>query len=309
MDPILIIGPTAVGKSALAMRIAAETDAEIVSIDSRQIYRRLDIGTSKPTAEERKKVPHHLIDILDIDQKPDANSFAVEARRAISDIIERGRLPLVVGGSGMYLRSVLEGLFRIDLDPADRERFAAETESIETSVLYERLHSVDPESTERIHRNDRYRIIRALEVFTLTGTPISTHFAKQKDSGKDIFPVQFLKTGLKMDMKRLRSLIGERTAQMFDAGWVEEVRSLLEGGADPSWPGMQTLGYPEIVKYIRGEESREDTIKKIMTLTGQYAKRQMTWFRKEPDVWWIDLDRESAFEALTKNIDIRGKNC
>ncbi|MBN2184559.1 MAG: tRNA (adenosine(37)-N6)-dimethylallyltransferase MiaA [Candidatus Krumholzibacteriota bacterium] len=309
MDPLLIIGPTAIGKSALAMRIAGEIDAEIVSIDSRQIYKQLDIGTSKPTAEDQMNVPHHLIDILDIDQKPDANSFGILGRNAITGIIERGKTPILVGGSGMYLRSVLEGLFRIDLDPEDRNRFALEVKDVETEILYARLSSVDVESSKRIHKNDRYRIIRALEVFTLTGTDISTHFARHRETGKDPFPVEFQKTGLRMEMASLRRVISCRTMQMFDLGWVDEVKSILGKGANTSWPGMQTLGYPEIVRYIKGEESREAVIDRINILTGQYAKRQMTWFNKEPDVEWIDIDKESPFETLIKNIDIRGENC
>ncbi|MBN2069823.1 MAG: tRNA (adenosine(37)-N6)-dimethylallyltransferase MiaA [Candidatus Krumholzibacteriota bacterium] len=306
MDPLLIIGPTAAGKSALAMRVASEFDAEIVSIDSRQIYRKLDIGTAKPSFDERMKVPHHMIDIIDIDEKSDANTFGLLSRKVIDDILRRGKLPILVGGSGMYLRAVLEGFFSVDLKPAERISFAASIEGTGTEALYERLRAVDPESSLRIHHNDRYRIVRALEVHALTGTTISEFFARHRYEKKELFAHNLVKTGLKMERGELKRIIGERTLEMFHNGWVEEVDSILKSGAERSWPGMMTLGYPQIVRYIRGVENKEDTVERIILLTRQYAKRQMTWFNKESGVTWIDTGRNDPFETLIKCLDRRG---
>jgi len=308
MDPILIIGPTAIGKSDLAMRLAIEFTAEIVSIDSRQIYKRLDIGTAKPTLAERVKVPHHLIDILDIDEKPDANTFGVMARDTIEEIAGRNTLPILVGGSGMYLRSVLEGLFKIDLAPEERKIFADEVVGVSTEILFDRLRNVDMESSERIHSNDRYRIVRALEVFTLTGVTISEHFSRQRSAKKDLFPYNIIKVGLKKDRKGLRDVIKKRTLAMFENGWVEKVIAILEGGAKTSCPVLKTLGYPEIIKHINGAKNKDETIADIVTQTRQYAKRQMTWFNKESSVKWIDTEEEDPFNTLIKWLDRRGRS-
>ena len=212
--------------------------------------------------------------------------------------------PLRVGTSEAAINLVTN-----DLDPDDRKRFAMKVKDTETDILYTELRAVDVESSKRIHRNDRYRIIRALEIYTLTGTNISTHFARHRETGKNVFPLDFQKIGLKMNRTKLRQLISDRTLQMFDLGWADEVKSILDRGAKPSWPGMQTLGYPEVVRYIKGVDSKDDVIGRINILTGQYAKRQMTWFNKEPDVNWIDLDKQSPFETLIKDIDRQDENC
>ncbi len=306
MDSILIIGPTAVGKSDLAIRLAMKLDGEIVSIDSRQIYTGLDIGTSKPSEEERLKVPHHLIDIIGLEQKPNAWWFATEAREAIAGIIGRKKIPILVGGSGMYLRAVVDGFFKIDLDPLDRKDFASKIQGMETVELFSRLKVVDEESTRRIHHNDRYRIIRSLEVYELTGTTISEHFRCQRQSSKGTLSLDILKTGLKMERQKLRDKIGNRTLQMFNSGWIKEVDRLLESGAKASWPGMKTLGYPEVISHLGGFTGKDEMINRIITQTRQYAKKQMTWFRKESDVNWIDMDQYEPFDIILKALDSEG---
>ena len=301
IDAVAILGPTASGKSGLGMRVARAAGGEIVSVDSRQAYRRIDIGTAKPTAADRSEIAHHLIDTLDLDEKNDAESFAARARAAIGDIRSRGRLPVLVGGSGLYFRAITEGFFRVDLDRAKRIAFEASLRGIPARALHDRLVATDPESAERIHPNDRYRIIRALEILELTGIPIGEHFRRQQSSA-GARELRFLKIGVNPPRPELHRLIHERIAKMFESGWAEEVRALLREGADPAWPGLQTLGYPQVVAFVTGKASLEETILRITELTRQYAKRQVTWFRKEPDVRWFAAADEATAEEIMRII-------
>ncbi|RJR26288.1 MAG: tRNA (adenosine(37)-N6)-dimethylallyltransferase MiaA [Candidatus Latescibacterota bacterium] len=294
---LVILGPTACGKSAAAMHVAARCDGEIVSVDSRQAYRSLDIGTAKPGAEERRAVPHHLIDILDPSEKCDAASFARLAHEAIRAIAGRGSLPVLAGGSGLYVRAICDGLFDISLSPAARAAFAMSARDVSDEELRRRLAAADPESARRIHPNDRYRIVRALEVFELTGMPIGEHL-KRSASAPDRAGVRFVRVGLELPRVELHRRIDARTAAMFERGWVGEVRALLEAGADPDWPGMKTLGYPQIVSHLLEDVPVEETAKRIRELTHQYAKRQITWFKKEIDVVWFRADEGTALERI-----------
>lgn len=305
MNGVVVIGPTAVGKSSLGMELAKRLGGEIVSIDSRQIYRDLNIGTAKATADAQSRIRHHCIDILDITEKSNARWFADQARKAIEDISLGGKIPLLVGGSGLYLRSVTDGLFEIDLVPSERIKFKSGIEDIATTELYSRLKATDSESGERIHKNDRYRIVRALEIFELTGTPMSEHFRRQKGTCGNGMP-DLVKIGLDMDRELLRTRIAERTGEMYDAGWPEEVSGLLENGAEPGCPGLETLGYPETIRFVRGELSRDAAIGNISLLTGQYAKRQITWFRKETGVTWLDAGRKGLAESALNILDSAG---
>jgi tRNA dimethylallyltransferase len=296
---LAILGPTASGKSRLGTSLAARLGGEILSIDSRQAYRRLDIGTAKPTAEERRAVPHHLIDILDLDEKPNAEAFSRMALAAIRDVASRGKLPILVGGSGLYFRAVSRGLFEIDLDQVDRLSFAESLRGAGNDVLYARLLAADPESAGRIHPNDRYRIIRALEVFALTGIPLSRHLrGPQSDSGRR--EIRFVKIGLDLPRAVLHRNIEVRTREMLDRGWVAEVERLLGEGVDAECPGLRTLGYPQIVAHVRGEVSLPETSARIIELTRQYAKRQVTWFKKEPEVGWIGAGDSAALESVER---------
>ncbi len=305
MKVVVVIGPTAVGKSSLVMELAERLGGEIVSIDSRQIYRDLDIGTAKASADERSRIRHHCIDILDITEKSNARWFADQARKAIEDIRVGGKIPLLVGGSGLYLRSVTHGLFEIDLVPSERIKFKSGIEGITTKELYSKLKKADSESGERIHKNDRYRIIRALEIFELTGTPMSEHFRRQQETSRNGMP-ELVKIGLDMEREQLRTRIAERTEAMYDAGWPEEVSGLLDNGAEAGCPGLETLGYPDTIRFVRGELSRDAAIGNIAVLTGQYAKRQMTWFRKETGVTWLDAGRKGLAESALNMLDSAG---
>jgi tRNA dimethylallyltransferase len=298
---LAILGPTASGKSRLGMALATRTGGEIVSVDSRQAYRRLDIGTAKPTAEERRAVPHHLIDILDLDETTNAEAFARLALEAIRDIAGRGRLPILVGGSGLYFRSISRGFFDVRLDPAARRAYDASLRGVPSAVLHERLAEVDPGSARRIHPNDRYRVTRALEVFALTRRPLSEHLRAQKpDPARE--EVRFIRLGADVPRPELHRRILDRARAMISGGWTEEVELLLAEGADPSWPGMKTLGYPEVVACVRGLASLEETEARIVELTRQYAKRQMTWFRKEPGIEWIAGNESALLAAAEERI-------
>lgn len=301
MRPVAIVGPTGAGKSAAGTRLAELIGGEIVSIDSRQIYRGLDIGTAKPGADELRRVPHHLVDILDITERSNAAWFASLAREAIRDIVSRRRVPVLVGGSGLYLRAVIHGMFEIDLDPSDRERFSLEIGNIPTGRLRERLCEVDRASYARIHPNDRYRIVRALEVHALTGIPLSEHFRRQAAGGSAGEEVAIV--GLSPPRGSLRAAIRARTVSMCGKGWPEEVRGLLERGADPACPGMKTLGYPEMIDHVRGKVGRKETIDRIAARTAGYAKRQMTWFRKERVLAWIDPSGDDTAAAVLNVLD------
>jgi len=303
MRPLVIIGPTASGKSALAMDIAMKTGAEIISVDSRQIYKRLDIGTAKPSEEDRRKVPHHLIDVLELHERSDASRFAALAGAAMEKTRFGGHLPILVGGSGLYLRALLEGLFEIGLDAAERLSFAEGIKDTGTEELMEQLGRVDPESARRIHRNDRYRIIRALEVYTLSGTSLSGHFSAQRDARTNESHFPCVKIGLNPVRSLLHERINLRTVRMVEAGWIVEVENLLSDAVDQFWPGMQTLGYPDVVSHIDGKLTRLEMIGNISAKTRQYAKRQMTWFRKEHEVHWFDPESEDVASAVLKLLD------
>ena len=302
---IAILGPTASGKSRLAMRLSPRVGAEILSVDSRQAYRRLDIGTAKPTADERRAVPHHLIDILDLAEKSNADSFARLAHAAIRDVASRGRLPLLVGGSGLYFRAITEGFFDIDLETSKRISFAESLRGVPNDVLRARLERDDPGSASRIHRNDRYRMTRALEVFALTGKPLSAHVSAQRPDPMRQ-EIHYIKIGLRLPRAKLHDRIAERTRGMFERGWVGEVERLLTDGVTPELPGMKTLGYPQVIANVRGEARFEETVLRVLELTRQYAKRQMTWFKKEPMVHWLEADSPTLLESVEELVTRQG---
>jgi tRNA dimethylallyltransferase len=286
---LAVVGPTASGKSALGIRLARRLGGEILSIDSRQIYRRLDVGTAKVPLEERLGVPHHLYDLIDPDERLNANDFGRVARQTLEEVRERGRVPVLVGGSGFYLRAVERGFFDARLDPGERSRFADEVASRSTGELYRDLVRVDPATASRVHPNDRYRIQRALEVEALTGKPLSRHHAEHRPA---VLPL--VRIGLWPGREALHRTIEERTERMLESGWVEETNALLTEGLDPATtPGLQTLGYPEVVAFIEKRLTRGEARERIARDTRHYARRQMTWFRSEPVTW---CDRVNAAE-------------
>ena len=299
---VAVVGPTASGKSMLAMELAARFNGEIVSADSMQVYRFMDIGTAKPTQEQRQRVPHHLIDIADPDEEFNAARYSEEASRAIHDIHERGKNVFVVGGTGLYVRALTKGLFKgPGSDMRLRNEFAIlGSRSEGARYLYEKLKEVDPEAASGIHPNNMARIVRALEVYYLTNKPIS---AFQKEHGFSEESYDVLKVGLSIDRKLLYKRIEDRVDSMIEAGLVAEVKKLLDMGyvgTDlKSVPKvMRALGYKEILEYMQNKISLENAVEEIKKNTKRYAKRQMTWFRKETDIRWFTHDEKDRVISL-----------
>jgi len=293
-----IVGPTGVGKSAAAMALAERLDAEIVNADSRQVYRGMNIGTAKPGAEDRRRVPHHLLDIRAIDEPLDVAEFLQLARAAIVEIASRGRNVMVVGGSGFYLRVLRGGIFA---GPAAAPELRRELEALAVAhgaeYLHARLAEVDAPSAERIGRRDLYRIVRALEVFRLTGQPISAHQQSHRFAAREY---ETLTVGFAMERERLYESINRRFDEMVERGLVEEVRALLEAGCDPGAAPLRTVGYRQIAAAVRGEMTLGEAIELAKRDTRRLAKRQLTWFRGDPEVVWVDAERglQEAFSLL-----------
>jgi tRNA dimethylallyltransferase len=290
-----IVGPTGAGKSALAMTVAERSNCEIVNADSRQFYRGMDLGTAKPSLDDRRRVPHHLIDVRDPDESLDVAEFAQLARAAIENIAARGRNPLVVGGSGLYLRVIRGGIFRGPAaSPEIRERLAKVAKEQGVPYLHRRLRELDPDSANRIGVNDLYRIVRALEVFELTGETISTHQHRHRfaDIGYDTLTI-----GIQVERKKLYQAIDVRFDAMVAVGLVEEVRALALAGYSPEKPPLSTIGYKQIAAYLRDEMTLVEATALAKQESRRLAKRQLTWFRREPDIVWLDPER-GAQDAL-----------
>jgi tRNA dimethylallyltransferase len=286
---VVILGPTAVGKTAVAICLAEEFNGEIVSADSRQVYRGMDIGTAKPTPEERARVPHHLIDVVEPDEEFHLARFQRLARAAIDDILSRGKVPFLVGGTGQYIRAVVEG-WRVPPVPPDEElrrRLYAEAERHGPAHLHRRLAAVDPQAAARIHPHNVRRIVRALEVYEATGRPISEWQTKQPP------PYRILQIGLTMPRAELYRRIDARIDRMIEQGLVEEVRRLVEQGYDFSLPAMQSLGYAQFKPYFAGQATLDEVIREIKRETRRFVRHQYAWFREDdPDIHWIDVTQE-----------------
>jgi len=281
-----IVGPTATGKTSLALRLAEHLDSEIVNADALQVYRGLDIGTAKPSREERSRVPHHLVDILEPTERFSAGDFARLARTAISEIHDRGRAALVVGGSGFYLKALFEGLSPLPrAQPEVRAQLKRRAEEEGPEILHAELAELDPETAARLPRGDTQRIVRALEVAVASGRPLSAWIA---DNPAPSRPLSALHVGLTLPRAILYDRISVRVDRMVERGWLEEVRGLLAMGIPPEAPAFQAIGYRQMVRCIRGELPLDEAIDETVRATRRFAKRQMTWFRKESQVNWFD---------------------
>jgi tRNA dimethylallyltransferase len=282
---ILLVGPTGVGKTGLALEMAGRFGGEIVSADSLQVYRGMDIGTAKPTLEQRRHISHHLIDVVDPDQPFDASRYRELAREAIARLHREKKTVFVVGGSGLYIRALLGGLIAgPGADEALRATLRDELRRQGVRRLYEKLRSIDEKAAAQVNPGDGVRIIRALEVLELTGRSIVEH---QKEHRFAEQPYETLKIGLMLEKDRLKERIGLRTDRMMAEGFVEEVKRLLEAGYHRSLKPMQSLGYRHIGAYLAGEAGIEQTIRMIKRDTYRYAKRQMTWFSADREVLWL----------------------
>jgi tRNA dimethylallyltransferase len=283
---IAIVGPTGSGKSALALRLAAEAAGEVVSCDSLQVYRGLDIGSAKATAAERAAVPHHLLDVVDPDQDFSAAEYARLARAAVREVAGRGRLPIVAGGTGLYLKALLHGLFEgPSRDEAFRRRLEAIGERRGDARLHRLLARLDPETAARVTPRDRVRIIRALEVRRATGRPIGE---LHRSGAEPLRGFETLVVGLAPDRARLREAVARRTREMFAGGLLEEVRGLLARGYGGQLRPLQAIGYRQAVAALAGRLGAAEAEAEVVTETLRFAKRQMTWFRHQADVRWCD---------------------
>ena len=284
---IVVTGPTASGKSAFGMALAEDLGGEIVSADSMQVYRGLDIGTAKPTAEERSRIPHHLVDVAEIEEPYHAGRFRDEAGCAIRDIRSRGAVPLVVGGTALYLRALLHGLAPAPgRDEEIRRELESRWEAGDTARLWEELRRADPALAQRLHPRDRTRIIRGLEVWATTGQPLSS---LQGEHGFSERPYDALVLGMEVQRRELYARIDERVIRMMDSGWVAEVEALLARGHRPDLPPLQAIGYREVVAALltQGGDRASELVPAIQRQTRRFAKRQLTWFRRM-EVEWVD---------------------
>jgi len=283
---IVVCGPTGSGKTTIAIELAQAFSGEIVGADSVQIYRCLDIGTAKPTPEQRSKVPHHMVDIIDPDETFDAARYAGMARQAISQLARRGIIPFVVGGTGFYIKALTQGLFPSrPVDMHVRERLREEARTSGSSALYQRLLLCDPDACKRIHPNDTYRIIRALEIREGTGKAMS---AFHQSHGFADRPFDVLKIGLYADRDILYNRINRRVDAMIEDGLVDEVRGLLARGYAADLKSMQAIGYRHVVDFLQGRLDWEEAVRTLKRDTRRYAKRQLTWFNRDPAISWVD---------------------
>ena len=304
MPPVLsVVGPTATGKSALAMALAGPLGGEIVNADALQVYRGFDIGTAKPGAVDRDRVAHHLLDILDPDEPFSAGEFARRAHAVIDEIQGRRHLPILVGGSGLYLRALIEGISPIpNVEPELRDRLRARFEEEGTEALRSELARLDPVTAGRLAPADKQRLLRALEVVLGTGRPLSAWIAEKPVGGGGIDAVWI---GLTLPRALLYDRIAVRVERMLASGWVDEVRGLLATGLSPSVPAFQAIGYRELAGHIAGEATLEEATERIVRATRQYAKRQMTWFRRQSEVEWFPTT-EASSSAILDHLAQRG---
>jgi len=315
LRPVLITGPSAVGKSEIALQLAEQVGGEIISADSMQVYRGLDIGTAKPSPAERARAPHHLIDILELTESFDAAQFTRRAHRAAAEIQSRGRRPIVCGGTGLYLRAFLEGLG--ETPPAD-PRLRAELEALPLETLLTELREHDPATHATIDRRNPRRVIRAVEVIRLTGKPFSEQksrwgetrsnpnsTADENKSEPDGVPPH--RTGffcLTRQADDLRRRIDARVDAMFARGLVEETRELLRHGLEQNRTAMQAIGYRQVVEHLHGDRPLAATIELVKIRTRQFAKRQLTWFRRQKNLEWIELNPETTPEHAARKIGV-----
>ncbi len=302
---LLLTGPTASGKSAAALEAATRLHAEIISADSMQVYRGMDIGTAKPSLEERRRVPHHLIDIRDPRESFSVADFIREAERATEDICARGKTAFIVGGTPMYIKGFVKGLFAgPSADWAFRRELMARAERDGVPALHAELARVDPGAARRIHANDLRRIVRALEVRHKTGRPISE---QQREWSSGSLRHNVVGLILARSREDVCARIDERVTRMFREGLVDEVSSLLDRGEGLGREARQALGYKEVIEYFDGKRSLEETIELVKLKTRQFAKRQMTWFRSFKEFTWVEAGpEESLAETVRKVVAVFG---
>lgn len=298
---IVIVGPTAVGKTYVSIELAKKLDTEIISADSMQIYKGMDVGTAKIKTEEMQGIKHHMIDLIYPDENYSVSDFKREAEKNIDEMISRGKVPVIVGGSGLYVNSLI---YDLDFSNAKsneklRDYYTYYHKEHGEDALYEKLKKIDPESAEKIHKNNVKRVIRALEVYDLTGRKFSeTNTDIRKKSSK----YDFILIGLRMDRKILYERINQRVDKMINEGLIEEVKSLLDKGFEKNLISMQAIGYKEIIEFLEGNITFEEAVNILKQNTRHFAKRQFTWFLKDENVKWFDIEDVNKIDASLENI-------
>lgn len=301
---VVIVGPTAVGKTKISIEVAKRINGEIISADSMQIYKYMNIGTAKPTAVEMQGIPHHLMDIIEPCEEYSVARYKEMALECIEKIITNDKIPIIVGGTGLYVNSIIENIEFTETvtDWTYREELQKRAERDGIDILYQELRKVDEEASKKINSNDLRRIIRALEVFKFTGKPISYHqkISKLKEPLYD-----FIIFGLTTERQTLYDRINNRVDKMFEEGLVDEVKSMINMGINMNCTAMQGLGYKETVEYLNGFKSFEEIVEIIKRDTRRYAKRQLTWFRRNNNIKWIEIEQniEEAVKKLLLSLD------
>ncbi len=307
---LVIVGPTATGKTEVGILLAEMLNGEVVSADSMQVYRAMNLGTAKPSDEQRARVPHHLIDIIDPDNPFSVADYRDRADQSLADIWERGRQPILVGGSGLYIRAVIDEMdFMVPPDPELRKKLSEEAQTLGLQALHERLAKLDPQAAARIHPNDEKRIIRALEVAARSGMAASPDAARRKETPSHNLVDQTrrprynnLQFGLTLSRPELYRRIEARVDRMMEAGLLEEVKGLLARGYDESLISMKGLGYAQMMEYLRGKLTLEEAVAKLKRDTRRFAKRQLTWFRADLRITWIDMEKAGGFVGAAELI-------
>jgi len=296
--PLLLAGPTAVGKSPVALRLAEIFDGEILCVDSMQVYRGMDVGTAKPSPEDQRRVPHHLLDLVSPDQSFSAADFARLALAAMADLERRGKTAILCGGTGLYFKALIEG---IGQGPPPNAGLRAELEATPTPALLHELEEKDPVLLNTLDRDNRRRIIRAVEVIRLTGQPFSAQRSPWKSAGGTGFgPHQFF--GLDRFSADLRQRIHDRVDQMFQNGLVAETERLWKGGSGFRQTAAQALGYRQVIDYLENRGSLAETIARVKVRTWQFAKRQRTWFRRQARLTWFELEPTESIESVAARL-------
>lgn len=298
---IVIVGPTCSGKTNLSLKLTKSVPSEIISADSRQIYKYLDIGTAKPSKEQLQLFPHHLIDLLNPSENYDVSRFEKDAEDIIDLINKKNKIPIIVGGSGLYIKVLIDGIFdTADRDEEYRKELLQKRKEFGNDFLYEELKKVDPVSAEKMLPQNWKRVMRALEVFHTTGEPIWKHHQNQSSQKEKKYI--FIQFGLDWERNILYQNIDKRVDQMIEHGFVNEVKNILGDGYDKNLNSLNTVGYKEIIQHLDGEITLERAIELIKRNTRHYAKRQMTWFRKDERIHWFDVKNSSDLDQIAENI-------
>ncbi len=302
MSLLALVGPTACGKTEAGIAVAEQLGAEIVSVDSMLVYRRMDVGTAKPSPAERARVPHHLLDVAEPGETFSVARFQALARDAVAGIDGRGHRPLLVGGSGLYFRAVVDGLYFPGTDPQVRRELEREAVAVGAGPLHERLRSFDPAAAVKIEPANVRRTVRALEVAAVTGRPFSSYAEAWEE-----FPAGRVRAaGIDMDPAVLRARIERRVRDMVEAGFVAEVRALVADGLGPSLTASQAIGYAEMVHHLAGRIGLEEAVAGTVKRTRALARRQMAWFRRDPRIRWFPVGPEGAMAAVEDLVEYYG---